>query len=183
MKEHTSLPAPEAALAPPAARDQSRCRILVVDQSSDLRLLYTDALAGPGCQVDVAESVAAAWKALKANRYHLLVTENDPPDLTGNELLRRLRGANMELPVIMAASGWPAHQPVVNPVPRNTAAIQKPFELEVLMETVKNVLRASLPMRKNLRRRHGFSNLEHATLAGPSLCRENASKEQIFDVR
>jgi DNA-binding NtrC family response regulator len=183
MKEHKNSQAPEAALAPPTIRDGSRCRILVVDQSSDLRLLYTDALAGPGCQVDVAESVAAAWKALKANRYHLLVTENDPPELTGNELLRRLRGASMELPVIMAASGWPAHQPVVSPVPRNTAAIRKPFELEVLMETVKNVLRASLPMRKNLRRRNSLPNLEHTTPSGPNCCLENASKEQNFGVR
>ncbi len=183
MKEPTNSPALEAALPPPLVREHSPCRILVVDQSSDLRLLYTDALVGPGCQVDVAESVATAWKALKAHRYHLLVTENDPPDLTGNELLRRLRSASMELPVIMAASGWPAHEPALSIAHQYTAAIRKPFDLEVLLETVKGVLCASVPRRHHPPRRNRPPKTEQTTLSGSNRCHENKSKEQIVDVR
>jgi len=39
-------------------------RILVVDEDSDLRLLYADVLALPGYHVDTAEDGAASWLAL-----------------------------------------------------------------------------------------------------------------------
>jgi DNA-binding NtrC family response regulator len=119
----------------------------VVDQNSDLRLLYTDALAGPGCHVDAAANGTDAWEALRAHRYHLVVTENDPPELTGNDLIRKLRCASMELPVIMAARGWPMREPALNPLLQFAATLRKPFAVEALVDTVTNILRAAVHMR------------------------------------
>jgi DNA-binding response OmpR family regulator len=82
-------------------------RILVVDEDSDLRRLYAEALAGLGYSVDAAEDGAAGWEALKANRYGLLITEHEIPVLTGVELVKRLRAAHMALPVVMAAGRLP----------------------------------------------------------------------------
>src|ERR1700722_547152 len=120
-------------------------RILVVDQNSDLRLLYTDALAGPRCRVDVAENGAAVWAALKPRRYHLLLTENEPPNLTGNELIAKRRSALMDLPVVMAAGGRPMHKALRNASLPFAATLWKPFDLDALLETVKNVLHAAIP--------------------------------------
>jgi CheY-like chemotaxis protein len=134
--------------APVPSWTNSPCRILVVDQNSDLRLLYTDALAGPGCRVDVAEDGAAAWEALQAHRYHLLITENELPKLTGDELIKKLRSARMDLPVIIVAGCLPGHGPAGNPSLPCAATLWKPFALDALLDTVKNVLRAAVPIFK-----------------------------------
>jgi DNA-binding response OmpR family regulator len=118
-------------------------RILVVDKNSDLRLLYVDALARPGCFVDIAEDGAAGWEALQANSYNLLITEHDLPKLTGVELVKKIRSARMALPVVMAVERLPAYELAQNPSLQLVATLLKPFALDVLLDTVENVLRAT----------------------------------------
>jgi DNA-binding response OmpR family regulator len=115
----------------------------VVDEDRDLRLLYADALARPGYHVDAAENGAAAWEALQANYYNLLITEHDMPGLTGVELVRKLRSARMALPVVMAAGRLPTHELARNPSLRLAATLSKPFAVDALLDTVRNVLRAT----------------------------------------
>ncbi len=153
-----------------------------MDKSSDLRMLYTDALAGPLCQVHAAENVATAWAALQLHRYHLLVTENDPPDLTGDELIGKLRCAGLELPVVMAASGWPMHEPALSTALQCEATIRKPFALEDLLATVNNALRASVSMRKNSLRRSRRPSSGEAHTFAPVTLHENRTKAQVIDV-
>jgi DNA-binding response OmpR family regulator len=143
MKERRTTHAGEPAGAPRQCPTNSSRRILVVDGDSDLRQLYADALAGPGYHVDAAEDGAAAWEALKANRYHLLITEHETPNLTGVELVKMLRAARMSLPVVMAAGRLPTHELARNPSLQLAATLSKPFAVDALLDTVKNVLRAN----------------------------------------
>jgi DNA-binding response OmpR family regulator len=168
--------------APIPGRKLSPCRILVVDQNSDLRLFYTDALAGPGCQVDVAADGSTAWEVLQAHRYHLLLTENDPPNLTGDELIGKLRSARMDLPVVMATGRLPMHEPARNPSLQFAATLRKPFALQALMDTVRNVLRATVPMWKYPPRRSRRPNPDRTMPTHPAAVYEHASQEQAIDV-
>jgi DNA-binding response OmpR family regulator len=118
-------------------------RILAVDEDSDLRRLYAEALARPGYDVDVAEDGAAGWEALQVNRYHLLITEHDLPKLTGVELVRKLRAAHLDLPVVMAAGRLPTDELARNPSLQLAATLVKPFPVDTLLDTVENVLRAT----------------------------------------
>jgi DNA-binding NtrC family response regulator len=152
MKGNKNRHTAELAGASPRKATISPCRILVVDQNSDLRLLYTDALASPRCRVDVAEDGATAWEALQSRRYHLLLTENEPPNLTGDELIAKLRSARMVLPVVLASGGRPMHKVGQNPSFQFAATLLKPFDLDALLYTVKNVLRAAIPVCKHPRR-------------------------------
>lgn len=119
-------------------------RILVVDDDSDLRRLYADALAHPGCLVDAAQDGAAGWEALQANHYNLLITEHSLPRLTGVELVRKLRAAHMALPVVLAAGRLPTHELARNPSLQLAATLPKPFYISQLLETVKVVLNATV---------------------------------------
>jgi DNA-binding response OmpR family regulator len=119
------------------------CRILVVDEDSDLRLLYADVLALPGCRVDAAEDGAAGWEALQVNNYNLLITEHSLPKLTGVELVRKLRAARMALPVVLAAARLPTEALARNPSLQLAAMLLKPFTVEELLGTVTKVLRAT----------------------------------------
>jgi len=133
----------EPAGAPLQCQTDSPRRILVVDKDSDLRLLYDDALARPGYHVDAAEDGAAGWEALQANDYNLLITEHDLPKLTGVELVRKMRSARMALPVVMAAEKLPVHELAQNPPLQLAAMLVKPFAVDALLNTVKNVLRVT----------------------------------------
>ena len=123
-------------------------RILVVDKDSDLRMLYTEALAQPGYAVDVAEDGAAGWEALQSNPYDLLIVENDVPRLSGVELVRKLRSARMLLPVVMATERLPVHELAANPSLRLAATLAKPFAMDALLDTVKHALRATIRPRE-----------------------------------
>ena len=137
------LPGATAAVAPTKGQAIPPRHILVVDEDRDLCRLYADALTRPGYCVDAAEDGAAGWAALQASRYHLLITENDLPNLTGVELVRKLRAARMALPVVMAAERLPAEELVRNPSLQLAATLLKPFTVDALLDTVTNVLRAT----------------------------------------
>jgi DNA-binding NtrC family response regulator len=140
VMEPSGVPLPDLANSP--------CRILVVERNPDLRMLYCDALAGPDCQVDVAEDVPTAWAALQAHRYHLILTGNRPPSLTGDELMGKLLSAGMELPVVMVTGRLPLHEPVQNSESQFAVTLRMPFVLQVLLDTTRNARRASVATRK-----------------------------------
>lgn len=146
---YRELPAVKVAPATAAAEVWSRNaknsvrRILAVDEDHDIRLLYADALTGAGYQVEFAADGLAAWEALQARHYDLLITEHAMPKLTGMELVRKLRAAHMALPVVMAAGRLPAHELTRNPTLQLAAVLMKPFAIDVLLDTVKFVLSAN----------------------------------------
>jgi DNA-binding response OmpR family regulator len=125
-------------------------RILVVDDDSDLRLLYAEVLARPGYRVDAAEDGVAGWEALQVNNYNLLITENSLPKLTGVELVRKLRSARMAVPVVMAAVRLPTLELVQKPPLQLAALLSKPFYISELLQTVRAVLRATDSPREQL---------------------------------
>jgi DNA-binding response OmpR family regulator len=123
----------------------SRRRILVVDDEASIRQLLCEVLAGSGYHVDVAEDGAAAWEALQAKSYDLLITDQNMPKVTGVELVRILRSARMALPVVMVAGELPEHDPDRTPPLQLAATVLKPFTLEALIDTVKSVLLGAIP--------------------------------------
>ncbi len=118
-----------------------RHRILVVDDNTDTRQLSADVLTGSGYNIEVAKDGAAGWKALQSgNHYDLVVTDNTMPNLTGIEMIARLRSARLTVPVIMATEHLPDHEFARKPWLRPDATLQRPFSNEDLLETVKKVL-------------------------------------------
>jgi DNA-binding response OmpR family regulator len=115
----------------------------VVEDDRDLRQLNARALIHSGYAVDTAEDGAAGWEALQANRYDLVITDNNMPRLTGIELLKKLCAARMALPVIMATGTLPKEEFTRHPWLQPAATLLKPYTVEALLGTVKNVLRAT----------------------------------------
>jgi DNA-binding response OmpR family regulator len=143
MKDNELLQAGESAGAAVQCPGNLPHRILVVDDDSDLRLLYTNALVHCGCHVDTAEDGAAGWEAIQANNYHLLITEHSLPKLTGVELVRKLRAARIAVPVVMTAVRLPTQELAQDPSLQLAAMLPKPFYISELLETVSAVLRAT----------------------------------------
>lgn len=114
----------------------SRRRILVVDDDDDIRRFNAEALTGSGYHVEAAVDGAKGWEALNASRYDLLITDNNMPNLTGIELIKKLNAARMPVPVILA-SGVPHAEELEL---RLAATLPKPFTLDELLGTVKKVI-------------------------------------------
>jgi len=119
--------------------NRSPC-IMVVEDDVQLRDLSTEALARAGFQVDFAENGVRAWKALHLKRYDLLITDNYMPKMTGLQLVRKLRSAGIELPVVLASGSQLEDTVLMDAMLNFAAVIPKPFTLGQLIATVKKVL-------------------------------------------
>jgi DNA-binding response OmpR family regulator len=116
-------------------------RILVVDDDKDICQLCSDILINSGYRVDMAENGEAGWQKLHGTRhdpdsYQLLITDNNMPRLSGIELIKKLRLAHMALPVILASGT----APLDNEWLRLATILHKPFSVDQLVDTVREVL-------------------------------------------
>ena len=127
---------------------KSAHRILVVEDDKDIRRSSAQALMGSGYEVDAAEDGVTAWQALQDGSFNLLITDNKMPRLTGVELVRKLRLAHMALPVIMATGALPTAEFIQYPWLQPAATLLKPYTLDELLGTVREVLRATVDARE-----------------------------------
>jgi len=131
------------------AGSEARCqrnapkRILVVDDDEVLRQVNAEMLSSFGYETETAEDGAAAWEALQANGYDLLITDNNMPKVSGVELVKKLRSAHMTLPVVLASGTIPTEAMNWNSSLQLAAMLLKPFTMDELLATVKEVFRAA----------------------------------------
>jgi DNA-binding response OmpR family regulator len=131
--EPAGVPLPPSTNPPP--------RILVVEDDVLIRKLNTRLLLGSGYEVDAAADGAAAWRALNADNYDLVITDNNMPKVSGVELLKKLRAARMALPVIMATGAFPHEEFTRCPWLQPAATLLKPYTPAEMLSTVEKVLR------------------------------------------
>jgi DNA-binding response OmpR family regulator len=128
---------------PTQGQTNSSNRILFVDDNIEVREAVPKVLARSGYHVDVAEDGEAGWEAMQASRYDLLITDHKMPKLTGVELVKKLRFARMELPVILASAALPVEALDRDPSLQIAAVLLKPFTVDELLETVRTILGAN----------------------------------------
>src|SRR5579872_6035789 len=132
----------EPVSAPPQSPRPSR--ILVVEDERLMREVTAKTLIDSGYEVDDAEDGHAAWHTLQSKSYDLLITDNNMPKVTGVELIKKVRAARMDVPIIMTTSAEPEEEFTRLPSIRPTAVLLKPFTSKVLLETVGAVLRVAV---------------------------------------
>lgn len=115
-------------------------RILVVDDDDAIRIRNAEMLINSGYLVDTAEDGSVAWNNLRLKSYDLVVTDNNMPELSGIELLKKLHAAHMRLSIIMATRKLPEEEFARSPWLRTAAMLRKPYTTEELLATVEDVL-------------------------------------------
>src|SRR5215207_4863229 len=78
--------------------------ILLVEDESRLRQTLSRFLAGRDFQVVEATTAAEAITAATASRFELMLLDVNLPDATGWDVLRALRCANREMPVVVMSA-------------------------------------------------------------------------------
>ncbi|MEK6531689.1 MAG: response regulator [Deltaproteobacteria bacterium] len=113
-------------------------KILVTDDDPDLRDLLTEALKNWGYTAGVASEGNEALKALKAERYHIVISDLMMPGMDGLELLYRIKDLDKEILVIII-TGYATIETAVKAIEAGAYDyITKPFRLDELMVVIKN---------------------------------------------
>ncbi|ADU50886.1 two component transcriptional regulator, winged helix family [Thermaerobacter marianensis DSM 12885] len=116
-------------------------RILVVDDDPSVTSLLKRGLAYEGFAVDTAASGEEALKIAREQPPDLVILDIMMPGMDGMEVLRRLRAADPELPVLfLTARDAPADQ-VRGLEAGADDYVVKPFTFEVLVARVRALLR------------------------------------------
>jgi two-component system, chemotaxis family, sensor kinase CheA len=87
----------------PLASDETRIRVLVVDDSAGVRQLIAASLAGKGYAVRVASNAREAAEALSLGTFDVLVVDYAMPGSNGAELVRLLRSSGVTVPIVMVS--------------------------------------------------------------------------------
>ncbi|MGO8697291.1 MAG: response regulator [Limisphaerales bacterium] len=140
-------------VGPQQGQQHSCHHILVADDETSLRDLMSAVLLHAGYRVDTAQDGAVAWAALQAEPYQLLITDYDMPKITGIELVRNLRFAHMNMPVIMVTGTLFSRGLTQNLSLQLAATLEKPFSIADLLDTVSKVLAAAFSLHEPMRYR------------------------------
>jgi DNA-binding response OmpR family regulator len=144
MKDNQISQAGDSASAPLPREPNPPHHILVVDDDTFIRQFNTEVLIHSGYEVDAAADGTAAWEALGADNYDLLITDHDMPGLSGLDLVKKLHATRMALPIIMATGTLPKDEFTPYPWLQPAATLLKPYTKAELLGTVEEVLRATV---------------------------------------
>ncbi len=111
-------------------------RILVVDDLSDLREMLAVQLEWAGYEVFQASDGKEGLVAAVRENVDLVITDKEMPGGDGLELLRRLKGADVQRPVVFVMTGSPEPIAELAHALGAEAVFAKPFPVTMLLESV-----------------------------------------------
>jgi CheY-like chemotaxis protein len=115
-------------------------RILVVDDEDNDRELYSRILKRAGYDVVGTVDGEAAWEAIQAQHFDLMITDNSMPKVTGIELINKLHVTGLKLETVLLTGGFPDYQLDRYPWLRDTVILTKPLENREILSVVEKIL-------------------------------------------
>jgi len=124
----------------PTPQAEATAKILVVDDDRQVRRFIAQALRMQGYAVTDVATPSTALLALQESRFDLLIADFAMPEMNGAELIRRARGIQPELRVLVA-SGY-ADSAALDEVLGEARVLRKPFAVAELSAAVAAALEA-----------------------------------------
>ena len=123
--------------------DLSRCSILLVDDSTELTDFLKESLDKTFKNVYVASNGLQAWKIIEKDLPDIVISDVMMPKMNGYELCKRIKGdiKYSHLPVILLTAKNEESTEQVGYKMGADAFLSKPFDLDTLLEIVKNNLK------------------------------------------
>ena len=120
--------------------DGSAIRALVVDDEPSLGDLLSTVLRYEGWAVETALSGQAAIRSAKAHMPDVIVLDVMLPDLTGLEVLRRIRGMHPHVPVLFLTAKDAVEDRIAGLTAGGDDYVTKPFSLEEVVTRLRGLL-------------------------------------------
>jgi two-component system OmpR family response regulator len=115
--------------------------VLIVDDEPELTELLSAAVAEAGWRPFTAEDGRGALRVTRACAPHVVVLDGMLPDVDGVEVLRRLRGENAKVPVLMLTARDALEDRIAGLSAGADDYVTKPFSLEEVMLRLRGLLR------------------------------------------
>jgi DNA-binding response OmpR family regulator len=116
-------------------------RMLLVEDEKKVSDLVARALRAERYAVDVASDGQAGWEMAEAYEYDLVILDLMLPGLPGEELLKRIRRKNQQVPILVLTARDATEVKVANFEAGADDYLTKPFAFAELMMRVKALLR------------------------------------------
>ncbi len=119
-------------------------RILIIEDEVNIARVVKLELEYEGYETDIAENGIEAWQKLQKETWDLVLLDVMLPQLSGMEVLRRLRGAGDLTPVIMLTARNTVVDKVTGLDQGANDYVTKPFEIEELLARIRTSIRLSV---------------------------------------
>jgi DNA-binding response OmpR family regulator len=116
-------------------------RMLLVEDEKKVSELVARALRAERYAVDVASDGQAGWEMVEAYDYDLVILDLMLPGLPGEELLKRIRRKDQQVPILVLTARDATEAKVANFEAGADDYLTKPFAFAELMMRVKALLR------------------------------------------
>ena len=116
-------------------------RMLLVEDEKKVSELVARALRQESYAVDVADDGTSGWELAQAYDYDLIILDLMLPGLPGQELLRRIRRRNTQVPILILTARDATEEKVQNFEAGADDYLTKPFAFAELVMRVKALLR------------------------------------------
>lgn len=135
--------------AAPVNSNSKKPVILLVEDNEDFRFYLKDNLS-QYFQIIAAENGLAAWKVLQHTIPHLIVSDISMPEMDGLELCKKVRGQQRtaHLPIVLLTARAEEAQQLEALETGASDYITKPFNFEVLLSRIKNIISQQSSLRK-----------------------------------
>lgn len=118
-------------------------QVLVVDDTKNIRTLLARCLELEGYEVTAAANGREGLALMLERRYDLIFLDIKLPELSGTEVLRRMRSAGIQTPVVVITA-YPTVKNAVECTRLGVASyLQKPFTAERLLNTLRELEQAA----------------------------------------
>ena len=111
-------------------------KVLVVDDTKNIRTLLTTCLEIEGYQVESSKDGNQALKLLKTSPFDLIFLDIKLPEISGTEVLRKIREQGIDTPVIIMTAFATVKNAVECTKLGAVAYLQKPFTAEKIRSTL-----------------------------------------------
>lgn len=126
---------------PPPPKEREKGRLLVVDDEVPLQELFASVLRDEGWDVDVARNGDEALRLLADQRYEVVLSDIDMPQMNGLQLLKAVRVRDLDLPVVLV-TGSPRIESAIQALEQGALRyLLKPVALDTLTETISGAAR------------------------------------------
>jgi len=145
-------------------------RVLIVDDEANMRRVLEIMLARRGYRTLAAADGLDAWEQLQEGGIDLVVTDLRMPRLDGIELLRRLRGAGLEVPLILMTAHGSLDSALEALRLGACDYLLRPFDVEALELAIDRVFAARRLLQQNDFLREEVARAQHGLVgASPAM--------------